>query len=969
MRLDVLGPVRVLGDNGESATLLPKERALLAALALAAPRPASRAALESALWGDHVPRTATTTLRSHVSRLRAVLGSGTVVSSPQGYRLTVSPSCIDAVRLRSLVAEGRRAAGNADPLAARAAFAAAESLWRGQPLSDAAETPELEASRRTLTDLVAEAREGRLRAEIDLGRHSHVIDELERLVLDEPPREPLWGLLMLALYRSGRQLDALRTYERLRALLADEWGLDPAPDVQRLQWQILRQDPQLEAEPPKPPLAVPAPLTAFVGRATAVEQVAQAVAAHRLVTLHGPAGVGKSRLAMEVARATRRRFPDGVWWVDLTVARDQRSVLQRLSETLTAVAAPGVAADEALSRTLEHRELLLVLDNCEHVVDALAPLLVAWLERAARVRALATSRLLLGIAGESCWEVPPLHVPPSGATRDEVLASEAVMLFRQRCDRLTADPTQESLDDVGRLCRRLDGVPLALELAAAQTGRLGVHDLNDRLGAELFSAAQQVSGVTHHAGLGTTLDWSYSLLEQHCQHMFDWLSVFPGDFDADAGVALAAAAPGMTAGVGRRCLADLVDASLVQARVGPDQTRYRLLFVMREYATSRLAERGESDAAWQAFTEHFRQRAAEAGRGLNGAHSGLWLARVQRELVNLRAAATWSAAREPPEMSLPFVRALGRVNWSLPAETASDQAELRSIVQRADDTGADPRELGWAWQELVTSAYLSGHVGFALRACDRAEELFGRSGDSAGIAAVFYHRGAAHLLATGDLAQAEHLLRDGRALARETGLVATEAWCCAHLTQLHSFASTVSDETIEALARATRIADPRDHQLQAHLGMDRALIRLAQSDPMQCMADARACERYSHEHDNTSMEQAAMVARSTALLLLGRFDEAQPLLLRGAQLMLDLQNSMQLGLSLQALARVADHEGDAVRAARLWGAATARTPVWPLFQEVFDPADARRALGARFEVEVAHGSTLDNSQALSLAVG
>lgn len=946
-----------------------KERALLAVLALNVGRVVPIADLEAALWGDSPPRTASKSLQTHVARLRRCLGAQSIVTSAVGYRLTLPRADIDACRLEMAVAAipDSVVVGRREDL--RRHLAEAEALWRGEPLTDLADTCERQQQVDRLRELWRRARDGRVRADLDLGRHEQALSDLQRLVLEEPLRESLWGLLMLALYRSGRQVDALRAYRRVQALLAEEWGVDPSPRLQRLRWRILRQDPRLEVRSPAPELHVPAPMTAFVGRAGQVGQLAEALASDRLVTLHGPAGVGKSRLAVEVVRTAAERFPDGVWWIDLTVASDGDGALREIARTLGVARAPGSSPEQALLDHVQHRELLLVLDNCEHVVAPLGPIVLRLLHRSAGVRVLATSRAYLAVSGEACWEVPPLTTPEPGADPEDVLRSDAVVLFQQRRGRRLSDLTPNSVADVGRLCRRLEGIPLAVELAAAQTRGMTVRELTDRLGPEILGASLPRDGSPRHESLRRAIDSSYAVLEPGTRRLFDWLSVFPGDFDAAAGEAMRHSLPGMPTPDDGRSLTRLVDASLLASQPVGDATRLRLLFVMREFAAERLAQRGETAAAWEAFTDHYRGLATQAGAQLNGPRSGSWLATVTVELVNLRAAVDWSLTHEPPERTLSFVPALGRVVWATPSDVSADLARLVTVVERADAAGADADDLAWAWQELVTAAYLTGDVAFALRACDRAEGLFEQVADRAGLAAVCWHRGAAHLLATGDVPAAERAFRQGRVIAREAGAVVPEAWCCAHLAQVHGLADTVTEESAQALARAAEIADPADRQLQAHLLMDRALLHFAQGDLAQCIEQARACEECSRAHAQGPYEQACLVIQVASMLRSGDADAARPLAIRAARLALDMGNRMQLGMALQPLARIAELDGDLVRAARLWGAGTARAPVWPVFEPVYTVSRARDSLGDRFDAEVTHSTTLGDEDALSLAIG
>ena len=944
-----------------------KERALLAVLALNVGHNVPVAALEAAVWGDDPPPTVMKSLRNQVVRLRRHLGAESIVTSAEGYRLALPPEAVDATRLRRALEAPADGGMDGGPAGARRRLAEAEALWRGEPLTDLADTPERQQQVEQLRESWHRVRDARIRADLDLGHHVSAAAELERLVAEEPLREPLWGLLMLALYRGGRQVDALRAYGRLRTRLGEEWGVDPSPELQRLQWQILRQHPQLELKTPPPPLVVPVPVTRFVGRSGQADQVVQALATDRLVTLHGPAGVGKSRLAVEVARRVRDRFPDGVWWVDLTVVGDRDGTLRRLAEVLGVTAAPDVALEDAVVRFVEHRRLLLVLDNCEHVVTPLGPVVLSLLEGAAGVRVLATSRVLLGVSGESCWRVPPLQTPPEGAGADQVLASEAVALFQQRRGRQLADVAPNTASEVGRLCRTLDGVPLAIELAAVQAHVATVHELNERLAENVVASARQTSPVAHHVGLSAAIDWSYADLEPASQRLFDWLSVFPGDFDTDAVDALAAGMAHDAPEAGRGHLARLVHASLIEAYPVEEVTRYRLLFVMREFATSRLADRGEMEAARRVFADHYRQLAVRAGPQLLGRDSGTWLQRLHREWVNLQAALTWSIEHDPPERTLEFVRSMGDVAWGSSSDLAADAAVLGRVLDNAELAHAPGT--AWGWQALVTAAYASGDVALALRALDRAEQLFAESGDRAGLACVYWHGGAARLLALGDLPEAEAAFRHGIATARQVNAIKPEAYCLAHLVQLQAFSGTADEETSQSMLVAESLTDPDDHQLQAHLRMDRALLAFVAGDIPACLAAAQDCVDYSQQAGLATYEQAGYVVKGLGLLQLDQIDDALPHALRSAQIALDVGNSMQLGLSLQQLARIADESDDPVRTARTWGAATARAPVFPAFQPILTPSRSLRSLGPRFDQEQQCGAELNADQALALAIG
>jgi tetratricopeptide (TPR) repeat protein len=562
------------------------------------------------------------------------------------------------------------------------------------------------------------------------------------------------------------------------------------------------------------------------------------------------------------------------------------------------------------------------------------------------------------------WAVRPLAVPDPGSDDAAIEECDSVALFRARMGRPLAEAG--SLAEAGHLCRALDGMPLALELVAVRAQHLTLGEISHQLVAEVARARRPVARPPHHADVMRAIDWSYSQLAAGTQHVFDWLSVFPGEFDVSALEAVAAAIPGVTTPSVATHLTRLLDASMIETRRAAGATRYRLLFVMREFAHDRLLSRDEAAAASRAFADHYRQLAVAAAVELNGPHPGAWLRRLQRELPNLRAAVEWSRDHEPARRSLAFAPALGRVVWLDSVDLAADARMLRDVVHAASAEG-DHDLLAWGWQSLVTTTYLSGDLTGALKACQRASAMFERTGNKAGMATVHWHWGAARLLAAGDLTAAELTLRRGRALARDADVPAVEAWCLAHLVQRAYFAGPVSDETLQLQADAESLADPADEPLQAHLAMNRAGLRIAGGDLRAAVKAARLCEQYAHGAGISTYEQAGQLLLGISLLGLGSRDEALATALRAARLAIDAGNLTQLGLALQEIARTADE--DPVRAATLWGAATARSPVFPAFAPYVFPSGAATALGDRFEVEVGVGQRLAPERALDLAIG
>src|SRR5579875_2526796 len=478
----LLGPLRVVRDGDEIAVGGRRQRALLALLALAGGRPVSRERLAEELWHGRPPAGVETTLRSYVSRLRSTLGDSASIRGHGGaYSLEVPPEAVDSVRFERLVEEGREAlARGAHPRAARR-LREALSLWRGAALADvAADGPgllRLEADR--LQELRLVAVELRIEAELGLGSSESLVAEAEALVRRHPYRERLWRLLMLALYRAGRQAEALAAYRRARSVLDEQLGLEPSEQLRELEQAILRQEVP-PARPPELQHNLPAPLTSFVGRVRELAEVERLLEEGRLVTLTGVGGVGKTRLALETAARLLPELADGVFWCDLGAISEPSLVTRAVARVFDVreQAAPDLL--ERLALRLREAEVLLLLDNCEHLRDACAELAQTLLRGCPRLRILATSRTALGAGGECDYPVPPLAV---AAPAEDPRSSEAVSLFLARAraarPRLLAD--EAALAAAARICAELDGLPLAIELAAARAKALSFQEIEARL--------------------------------------------------------------------------------------------------------------------------------------------------------------------------------------------------------------------------------------------------------------------------------------------------------------------------------------------------------------------------------------------------------------------------------------------------------------------------------------------------------
>ncbi|HWM01803.1 MAG TPA: BTAD domain-containing putative transcriptional regulator [Actinophytocola sp.] len=677
VRYRLLGPMEVSIDG--EAVKLPgsAERALMAQLLLVPGRTIAATMLVDRLWSEStLPVDPMNALQIRVSKLRRALTAvgveGVVERDGVGYRASVDPTQVDAVdferRLRAARAAGAEAAaGQEYSPALLGMFDDAIALWRGEPLSDFTTEHWAIAEATRLTELRLAAVTERAQVALALGRHREVAADLEPVVAEDPTLESVAGLLMVALYRSGRQADALEVYTRTRALLDESLGLEPSVSLRSLHERVLRQDESLGAQPEMAPLAtvpVPSPrarasadpggatnlptvLRPLIGRDAQLDSLAGLVSQVRLLTLIGPGGAGKTSLALAAVARTAQEFPDGAFGVRLASVNAPDQVPVAVADAL-GVPLDGAAGArdirERLIAYLGRKQLLVLVDNCEHVVDAAATLIEDILASCPQVTVLATSREALAIPDEVQVPVGPLDAPPEGTAARQVLAYPAAQLFveRARAVRPGSVYGEPDLAAIGRICRALDGIPLAVELAAARTAALSPVEISDRLedrfslltsGARTAEARQQT--------LRAAVDWSYDLLAEQERQVFNRLSVFSGGWNLTAAEAVVAdedTRPGDVLDV----IGRLVERSMLVVDPGPT-TRYRMLETLRQYAAEQLTASGEAETlAWR-HAEYFRDVALEAEMGLRGHGQRAGLDRLRADQPNLRVAVAWLA--------------------------------------------------------------------------------------------------------------------------------------------------------------------------------------------------------------------------------------------------------------------------------------------------------------------------------------
>lgn len=820
MRFGVLGPLAVWAADGEPVPIPgAKVRALLARLLVEPGRAVSVGRLVDGLWGAALPEDPGNTLQGKVSQLRRALeraepgGRELVVSGAgaSGYLLRTGPGTVDAGRFTALL---DRARAEAVPRTRAELLAEALGLWRGEAFADFAGEPFALAEANRLAEARLTALEEQADVRLELGEHAELAGELGGLVAAHPLRERLRAAHLRALYGAGRQTEALESFEELRRRLSDELGLEPGRELIALQQAVLRQDLTVAgAERPVRSAVVtnlPTPLTEIVGREEAAAGVRALLGAARLVTLTGPGGVGKTRLAVEVARRSAEAYPDGAWLVELAALapspgpRVDPDVVNAVAEAV--LRALGIqetagdgSADRALSPAgrlggaLRDRRLLLVLDNCEHVVGPVAELTATLLPNAPGLTVLTTSQEPLAISGEQVRPVPPLPLP------------SAVALFTARAGAHAG--TQEGAHDthsteaaaVAELCRRLDGIPLALELAASRVRTIGVHGLVARLDDRFkLLAVGPRNAPDRQRTLRAVIDWSWGLLTAPERVVLRRLAVHSGSCALEAAEAVCAGDDDVPSADVFELLARLVDRSLVVLSDRPDGPRYRLLESVKEYCAEQLRAAGEFDAVRERHCRYYTELARRAGPLLRGPGQQHWLERLDGESANLRAALDFAVRHGAGERALRTVNALAWY-WVLRGRPAEARRFLDAALaavpaptpdravatawragigllqgepavgpENSEEGIEDPLDRATALWFLGFAQMGSGDVATGESLVNRSLDAFHALGDPWGTAAALSVR-ARHAMARGDL---DAVRRDGERSARlfeETG--------------------------------------------------------------------------------------------------------------------------------------------------------------------------------------------------------
>lgn len=951
--LGLLGPLELRRPDGDLVRIgSGRQRRLLSALAMHPNSAVDAAQLIELVWGDELPADPAAALQTAVARLRRLLPPGMrIATADRSYRLVIDPDELDVARFCDAVeAAGRAGAGD---------LAAALALWRGRPYLEL-DNPVVAPEVARLIELRAGAVEQRGKVLLDDGRAGEAVAVLEALIADEPLRERAVGLLTRALVAAGRQADALGALARLRRTLAEQLGVDPSPELRRLEQRVLRQ--QIGPSPgawgvrgTRPSL----PVSSFVGRDGEVGRVAELLGDCRVVTLTGTGGVGKSRLAAHVAHTVADRYDDGVVSVELATLREPTDVTAAVAVALRLTDTVAETLSERIVAVLAVRRALLVLDNCEHLAEAVAGLVEAITTGTAGVDVLTTSREPLRADGEQVLPVRPLG------------ASDAVTLL---ADRIRAADREAEITDTAVLAgiaARLDGLPLALELAAARVPAVGPAGLLAALDEPLdaLGRGRRTAAQRHHS-LRAVVEWSAGLLSDIERELFVRLAVFGGAVEADAVVAVCSG-PGLPAAATKQALADLVDRSLVttQPRDG-DLPRYGMLDTLRAFGRSRLAAGPDAAALRARHADWTLALVDEVARGRWGPAEPEFVARFDAHLAELRRAHGW------------FVQT-GRIEdllrLSLVLADFADQRQRVDLAQLVDEAlavigdAAHPlaaRLLGRA----AHPAWQRGDLDGAQRRCEQAFTLAASLGAPAAARDAHGAMGNIELFRGHPESAVQHSRRAAE-LAAAAGDRAGRLIALVDLTLNESYAgqhSAAAGHEPEITALAAELGSPTALGWAAYAAGERC----AERDPQRAVPLLQRALEHAELADASFL---AGVVRHTLLTTAARGDDPAAALPRFATLIDHWHRCggwTQLWIALRNLIETLSRDGRHAPVARLLGAYDSSVRAAPplgadAHRLRAAAAAARAALGGGadgYDAAFAEGRELGDEGAVALAL-
>ncbi|MDQ1005940.1 putative ATPase/DNA-binding SARP family transcriptional activator [Streptomyces sp. V4I23] len=846
MEYRFLGPVQAWHAGVEISLGPPRHRAVLAVLLAHVGEIVSVDQLIWALWGEHPPAQAVAMLHVRMSRLRKALSVApvdphtTVVTRGAGYVLAAHRDQTDAYQFERLTLAGRRALARGESRTAASVLREGLALWKGQPFGTLADEPFAQTIRARLESLRLDTLEARIEADIQAGLHRDVIPELVELTCEHPLRERLWGHLMLSLVRAGRQGEALQTYQTARQQLVDLMGIEPGPELRDLQAAILHQNvPPAHAEPYQVRHApLPRPQNDLVGREAELEQLVRLTRLKRLVTVTGPSGVGKSRMILEVANVVGSTFHNGVVLIVLGGLEESDSPASRIAAALGVREPSSMLSPQLISQRLRGAELLLGLDDCEHHLEDVFPIVNELLDKTDGVHVLATGREPLGLPGEQVFRLAGLAVPqPTDVTADGVSRSPSAQLFAAQAGAAGAGfrLTDANAADVARVCRSLGGLPLPISLAASRVRGFDVAHIADRLDAHgALMESHVLFGPFSDYSLPVAIEGSYDSLPGTERRLFRRLAVFDGGFTLEAAQAVCGDEEPVSAPLAR-----LVGASLVSVEGAAEGgCRYRLKEAARAYASRQLWKCGET--AWLS-SRHAIYFGALAAPPLEDSHGPAlrgWAERPDTELDNFRAALRWSMGQGVASDAVSLAGYLSPF-WDVPGRLTEARLWLASALALQGPVPPRVRAralLGASWLAIVQDDPAAG-----MSAAEQAQYLFEELGEPVGATAAVIDQGLAALV-MGAHERAEELLRRGLSQAQAMGNAWLEQWSL-FFTSLWALDSGRVDEAEALITRAT-VEQTAAPESQAWLALVRSAVAYGRGELPQAAASLRECIRH-----------------------------------------------------------------------------------------------------------------------------
>ena len=934
MEFAILGPceVRNSGQLIELRRGLPP--ALLTLLLVSRRTALSADVIADRLWGENLPANPRNAVQQLVGYLRRALGpagASLLVTRASRYALMAEDEDVGVRVFERLVDQAVEQASDGTARGARDALTAADAalaLWRGDPLADIAAHEWAEPEVARLEESALRAREARVTAMLTLGHHADAISVARSVADAHPLREQVHADLVLALYRAGRQRDALEALSTVRRTLAAELGLDPGPRLQALEQRVLAQDHDLQwVAPPDmdtdtsgadrakaaperlEPVPRLSPATSLIGRDDEIDRLLQALDRARVLTLTGPGGTGKTRIAAELAGRQRSR---PVWFVDFSVLSDEELVGATAARTVGAVHGPDQDPADAMIAQLRDRPGLLVLDNCEHVVDAAGRLAATLMHGCPDLVQVTTSRRPLRVSGEMTWPVPPLQTPDSAdVDPSEVSELPAVRLFVERATAVRPDflLTENNAADVAAIVCSLDGLPLAIELAAAHADVLSVASIRRRLLDRFELLETDVRDApARQRTLRAVIDSSASLLTDAERHFFVRLGVFAGSFDLDAAAAVTGSFDAF------RTTASLVRQSLV---VSTGAGRYRLLESVREYAAQALSREPDVGEVQSRHCEHFIALMTQAHDGIRADGQDEWLAQINDSLPDFRAALNWSLGGAAPARGA-LLAAKSNWFWTLEGMLAEADRWLAQAESVPLDDASVRAELLLAIGRIAAPR---GDIARALAACAESAELSRRLGNARACADALVTLGIAQW-ARGDLAGAASSHDEAARLGETAGdtFVRDTALALRARTAVDADEPDAALRIDEAIVRARRSREK--HRIGLALSQRARYALLSGDGQTAYIAGQESLSNWQHVGYREG-EANALNLLARASTVLGRPDEAEGFALRALHIAAAIGHRGGLCQGLESLAGALHLRGHDERAALLLAVAAA----------------------------------------------